>query len=80
MFQKLGHPALLEADQSYAVVSEESPDGDAIYAAPAVELDPALRLEGPVSERDVAPEMPPAAASGGLGPASFRFAIEPAGD
>jgi hypothetical protein len=77
-FGRLGHPVLLEPGQSYAVISEETP-GDEVYAAPSLALDPALALEGSVSAHDPTSELP-VVASGGLGPATFRFAVDPIGD
>jgi hypothetical protein len=80
---RLSHPVLLSANTEYWLVSDEQPDGDRVHAAPAVDPDPSLQLEGALLVKSGSPDDPASwrldeAPGAAAGPATFRFAIAPA--
>jgi hypothetical protein len=78
---RLAHPALLAPNTTYAVVSEEAPDGDKAYLRPATDAAPELRMDGGLVVTggdwdDLAGWRVGPSPGPDLGPANFRYAVQ----
>jgi hypothetical protein len=83
LWARLPHPAVLAPSTAYAIVSEESPEGDRVHASPRADGAAELHVDGGLVVGSGVPwnagswQIDPRS-NGELGPASFRFSAAPA--